>query len=146
VLAQWDAIKRLEKGTEDKPFLHGIGIGLPALMRAAKLQKKAASVGFDWPDEVGVIGKIMEELLEYEEAIECGDAEHAEEELGDLLFSVVNLIRFRELQPEQVMAAANRKFEQRFSTMEQAIKEAGSTLAESSLEEMERQWQAAKDR
>lgn len=141
VLQQWDAIKRAEKGEGAEPYLHGVGKGLPALLRAAKLQKKAAKVGFDWPDEAGVMDKIREELDEFSDA---PDAEAAAEELGDLLFSVVNLVRFRGLDPEVVMAAANGKFEQRFAAMEAALKEQGVALEEADLAEMEAAWQAAK--
>ncbi len=144
VLSQWDAIKRQEKGDEEKPYLHGVGQGLPALLRAAKLQKKAAKVGFDWPDATGVIAKIIEELLEFEDALDEGNEAHIEEELGDILFSVVNLARFRHLNPEQIMAAANRKFEERFGKMEQSIKASGSSLETASLAVMEHHWQAAK--
>lgn len=144
VLQQWDAIKRAEKGDEAEPYLHGVGKGLPALMRAAKLQKKAAKVGFDWPDAAGVIAKIREELAELEAAMESTDEEHIEEELGDLLFSVVNLARFRTSDPEILMAAANSKFEKRFAIMERDLAGQGITLQSASLEQMESSWQAAK--
>lgn len=144
VLAQWDAIKRAEKGDQEKPYLHGVGKGLPALPRAAKLQKKAAKVGFDWPDVAGVVGKIREELAEVEEAIHEGSAQAIEEELGDLLFSVVNLIRHRGTDPEVLMAAANAKFEMRFARMESLLQQDGTTLEQASLEVMEHMWQAAK--
>ncbi|BCX46936.1 nucleoside triphosphate pyrophosphohydrolase [Haloferula helveola] len=141
VLRQWDEIKRAEKGDGEKPYLHGTGKGLPALLRAAKLQKKAAKVGFDWPDEDGVRDKIREELDEFADA---GTPEAAAEEIGDLLFSVVNLARFRKLDPEVLLADANSKFETRFAAMEQALKDAGSSLDDASLDEMEAAWQGAK--
>ncbi len=141
VLRQWDEIKRAEKGTEDEAFLHGIGQGLPALLRAAKLQKKASKVGFDWPDEGGVTDKIREEL---DEVAAADSPEAAAEEIGDLLFSVVNLARFRKLDPEVLLAAANRKFEERFGVMEQALKERGIELGDATLDQMEAAWQAAK--
>lgn len=141
VLKQWDEIKRAEKGTEDEDFLHGVGQGLPALLRAAKLQKKAAKVGFDWPEEAGVMDKIREEL---EEVGSAGSPEAAAEEVGDLLFSVVNLARFRKLDPEVLMAAANHKFEERFGRMERALREQGIELEEAGLDQMEAAWQAAK--
>ena len=146
VLQQWDEIKRAEKGDEEKPYLHGVGKGLPALLRAAKLQKKASKVGFDWPDQAGVIAKIREELDELEVAIDTGDARAADEELGDLLFSVVNLARFRKLDPEVLMATANTKFETRFAAMERDLKLNGLDLASTSPERMEESWQAAKGR
>ena len=145
VLQQWDAIKRTEKGTGEQAFLHGVGQGLPALLRAAKLQKKAAKVGFDWPDEAGVLAKLREELAELQFAVEAGDAAGVDEELGDLLFSAVNLARFRESDPEVLMVAANTKFECRFAAMETAIQQQGLDLATATLAQMEAAWQNAKD-
>ena len=144
VLQQWDEIKRKEKGATDQPYLHGIGRGLPALLRAAKLQKKAAKVGFDWPDEAGVLAKIREESAELHDAIASGDPQAIAEETGDLLFSIVNLTRFRQLDPELVMAAANRKFEDRFATMQRLLMSDGLSLEAATLEEMESAWQRAK--
>ena len=144
VLTQWDAIKRSEKGTGDQPFLHGVGHGLPALLRAAKLQKKAAKVGFDWPDEAGVLAKLREELGELQAAVDAGDAAAVDEELGDLLFSAVNLARFRHSDPEEIMVAANSKFEQRFAIMETALRQQGFDLATATLAQMEAAWQQAK--
>lgn len=141
VLQRWDEIKRVEKGDERRPYLYGTGKGLPALLRASKLQKKAAKVGFDWPDEAGVIDKIKEEVREVEAAL---DEASFEEELGDLLFSVVNLARKRKLDPELLMADANRKFEERFAMMEQRLAAGGGSLEEASLDEMEAAWQASK--
>lgn len=143
VLNQWDAIKRAEKGDEEKPYLHGVGKGLPALQRAAKLQKKAAKVGFDWPDQAGVVAKIHEELQEVEDCLNS-NSEKADEELGDLLFSVVNLIRKRGSNPEILMAAANGKFEDRFAIMESRLREQKQVLDEASLDEMESAWQQTK--
>ena len=144
VLEQWDAIKRAEKGDQEQPFLHGIGHGLPALLRAAKLQKKAAKVGFDWPDEAGVLAKLREELEELQAAVAAGDRAAVDEELGDLLFSAVNLARFRQTDPEVLMAAANRKFERRFAAMEHDLRQQGLDLTAASLAQMESSWQSAK--
>jgi MazG family protein len=144
VLQQWDEIKRAEKGDEEKPYLHGVGKGLPSLLRASKLQKKASKVGFDWPDEAGVLDKVREEVEELAAEMEQGNEGAFEEELGDLLFSVVNLARFRKIDPEVLLAAANVKFETRFAEMEKALKSAGSGLEAAGLEEMEAAWQAAK--
>jgi MazG family protein len=144
VLRQWDAIKRGEKGHSNKPFLHGVGKGLPALPRAVKLQKKAAKVGFDWPNEAGVMDKLAEEIDELREALGADDAAAVAEELGDVLFSLANLARFRKLDPEVLMAAANAKFEARFGQMERALQAAGSDLESATLEAMEAAWVAAK--
>lgn len=144
VLRQWDAIKRGEKGDTAKPYLHGTGKGLPALLKAVKLQKKAAKVGFDWPDEAGVTDKLLEEVDELRAALSAGDEAAVAEEMGDVLFSLVNLARFRKLDPEVLMAAANAKFETRFAAVEQAMLERGSSLEAASLEEMEAAWVVAK--
>lgn len=150
VLTQWDAIKRQEKGDEKEPYLHGVGKGLPGLIKAAKLQKKAAKVGFDWPDQKGVIAKLKEELQELEEALDSetdneSTQAHIAEELGDLLFSAVNLTRFRKLDPEVIMTEANHKFEARFAKMEQALSDQGLSLEEATLEQMEATWQSIKE-
>ena len=146
VLQQWDEIKRTEKGDEQQPYLHGVGKGLPALLRAAKIQKKAAKVGFDWPDEAGVLAKLREELDELESAMQAGDPAAVDEELGDLLFSVVNLARFRKVDPELLMASANAKFEQRFAAMEHDLKQHGLELATATADRMEQSWETAKRR
>ena len=144
VLNQWDAIKRQEKGSEEKPYLHDVGKGLPAMLRAAKLQKKAAKVGFDWPDDHGVVDKIREELGEVEEELESGNRNGLGEEIGDLLFSVVNLARRHKLDPEILLESTNIKFESRFATMEKVLQSERNTLQAATLDEMEAKWQDAK--
>ena len=123
----------------------GVSKALPGLSRAAKLQKKAAKVGFDWPDVGGVLEKLREECGELEEAVASGDAAHAAEELGDVLFSAVNAARKLGLDPEVLMTAANAKFEARFTVMEKALAADGVTLEAASLEVMEAAWLRAKD-
>lgn len=145
VLAQWDAIKREEKGNAREAFLEDVGKGLPALSRAAKLQKKAAKVGFDWPDTAGVMAKISEELLEVQAALESADMRHVGEEIGDLLFSVVNLARKCGADPEILLAEGNAKFMNRFAAMEAALNASGSSLQEAGIAAMEAAWQAAKN-
>ena len=144
VLAQWDVIKRAEKGQQDTGFLHGVGGGLPALMRAQKLQKKAARVGFDWKEVEPVLAKVQEELAEVTEALAGGGKDAVEEEIGDLLFSVVNLARQAGVQAEAALAAANEKFTRRFHHMEARLKERGIGLEEASLEQMDRVWEEIK--
>lgn len=144
VLLQWDQIKRAEKGHEEEPYLHGTGKGLPGMLRAVKLQKKAAKVGFDWPDEDGVMAKIREEVSELEAAAREGDPEAVDREIGDLLFAVVNLVRFRKQDPEVLMEAANVKFETRFQRMEELLRARGKSLQQATPGEMEEQWEAAK--
>lgn len=144
VLEQWDAIKRKEKGHQDEGYLHGVGGGLPGLMRAQKLQKKAARVGFDWPETAPVVGKVREELAEVEEALQAGDMVKVEEEIGDLLFSVVNLARKAGVQAEAAMAAANEKFIRRFHAMQSRLESEGRSLEAASLEEMDAAWDEVK--
>ena len=144
VLRQWDEIKRGEKGDEEKSYLHGVGKGLPALIRGAKLQKKAAKVGFDWPDESGVLDKIREELLELQSAIDTQDMAAVSEEMGDLMFSIVNLARFRKVDPEVIMASANAKFESRFDEMERLLAVTGLTLEAATPAQMEDAWEKVK--
>jgi MazG family protein len=143
VLRQWDAIKHREKGSIPKPFLEGVGKGLPALARAAKLQRKAAKVGFDWPDSAGVIDKIREELAEVERE-PAGHPRRANE-IGDLLFSVANLARKEGLDPEILCATANEKFIARFTAIEHRLAAEGKALESASLDELEAHWNAAKD-
>lgn len=144
VLRQWEEIKRGEKGDGDKSYLHGVGKGLPGLLRAVKLQKKAAKVGFDWPSESGVLAKIREEVSELQADVEHQDMDAAAEELGDLMFSVVNLARFRDIDPELLMAAANDKFERRFGEMERQLKAEGLSLDAATPARMEDAWSAVK--
>lgn len=146
VLQQWDEIKRSEKGDGEKAYLHGVGKGLPGLLRAFKLQKKAAKVGFDWPDENGVVAKIQEEFTELKDALAEGQPASIAEEMGDLMFAVINLARFRKLDPEVVMAAANSKFESRFGEMELILSSKGLTLADATASEMDEAWETAKRR
>lgn len=145
VLSQWDAIKRKEHAIEDKPYLQDCGKGLPSLLRAYKITKKVAKVGFDWPDHAGVVDKIREETDEVEQTLPLpDDAPHVEEELGDLLFTVVNLCRRRHVDPEVALDAANRKFERRFNRLESLLRQQGISLPEASAEQMEAAWQQAK--
>ncbi len=144
VLRQWDEIKRSERGDQTEPYLKGVGKGLPGMLRAMKLQKKAAKVGFDWPDLAGVLHKVQEEWQEWNAELQRGDTTRATEELGDLLFSLVNVMRFQGLDPEAVMAQANQKFEQRFHAMEQHLSAQNLSLEQADLQRMEASWQAVK--
>ncbi|MGX7952558.1 nucleoside triphosphate pyrophosphohydrolase [Tsuneonella sp. HG249] len=136
--ARWEALKaaeRAEKGA--RSALDGVAVALPALMRADKLQKRAARVGFDWPDPVGPAGKLAEEARELAES----DDEGRFEEAGDLLFAAANLVRAYGIAPEDALRAANAKFERRFRAMEEL---ASGDFAERSLDEQESLWQAVK--
>ena len=144
VLTQWDEIKRQERGDQNQPYLHKVGAGLPSLLKAAKLQKKAAKVGFDWPDAQGILEKIDEELAEVREAISSGEREEIEAEIGDLLFVVTNLARKLGIDPEAATERTNKKFQHRFGFIEEELKAEGKTLAETPLAEMELLWLKAK--
>lgn len=151
VLGRWEEIKRAEKGDGDKPYLHGVGKGLPALLRAVKLQKKAAKVGFDWSRAEEVLAKIEEEMGEVRGEMEGHQegqqvSRALEMEVGDLLFAVVNLARKLGIDPEVALEGTNGKFEGRFGEMEAELKSEGETLEGADLGEMERRWQLAKER
>lgn len=138
--AQWESIKAAERAIKDPDgsALAGVAVALPALLRAEKLQKRAARTGFDWPDTDGVLAKIDEELDEVRSAASTAEQE---EEIGDLLFAVVNLARHMKVDPEVALRAANGKFERRFRSMEEM---AGARFAGLTLEEKEDLWQQAK--
>ena len=142
----WEAVKaeeRKQKGkSSEKSILDGIAAALPALMRAEKLQKRAARVGFDWPDMVGVIDKITEEANELVEAQENGEPQsRIHEEMGDLLFAVTNLARKLGVDPEHALRDTNKKFTNRFNYIE---RQSRKPLTKMTLDEMETLWQDAK--
>lgn len=143
-LLSWEAVKRKEK-PERTSLLDGVPKDLPALMGAEKLQKKAAKAGFDWPAVEPVWEKLAEELAELREAVAEQDTEHIAEELGDVLFSTVNLARFLKVEPEEAMRQANRKFQRRFSYVEHCVQLSGKKWEAFSLEELDVFWNAAKE-
>jgi ATP diphosphatase len=155
VNALWGEIKRAEKeerrrerGLEAEPaggVLAGVPAGLPALARADRLTRKAATVGFDWPDAQEVVAKIEEEVGEVREALQEGSRAEVEDELGDLLFAVANLARHAGVDPETALRCANAKFERRFAAVEEALAAAGRHPADASLAEMEALWVKAKE-
>lgn len=149
VHSRWESLKAEERaarasGEALPSVLDDVPRTLPALSRAAKLSKRAARVGFDWPDARGVVAKIREELDEVEEALAAGDHDHAVEEVGDLLFAVTNLARTLKADPERCLRATNAKFERRFRHLEAALAADGLAPGEADLAAMERHWQAAK--
>ncbi len=149
VLNQWDSIKRQEKGSEEKPYLHGVGDGLPAMLKAAKLQKKAGKVGFDWPTAKSVLAKVKEELAEVEEAFanyeEGGEVpDELEAEIGDLLFVTVNVARKLGVNPEIAVDRTNHKFTDRFGKLESRLKAKGISLADATMEQMDAEWDKSK--
>ncbi|MEW6175990.1 MAG: nucleoside triphosphate pyrophosphohydrolase [Pseudomonadota bacterium] len=146
---RWEEIKaeeRAEKAAapEQLSLLDDVPSALPALSRAAKLQKRAAQVGFDWPEALPVVDKVREELGEVLEAMSENDPQAIAEELGDLLFVVVNLARHLKVDPENALRAANGKFERRFRFIEQALREAGRPIESCDLEELDGLWGEAK--
>jgi tetrapyrrole methylase family protein/MazG family protein len=145
VLRNWAKIKVEQEGRKPKDsLLDEVSSGLPPLDRAWKLQKKAAKAGFDWPDLPGVIKKIREELQEAEEAIRSGGVEKIEEELGDLLFSSVNLCRFVNVEPSVALRRTNSKFVSRFKHVEKRMRETGLPMESGNLKEMDKFWDEAK--
>jgi tetrapyrrole methylase family protein / MazG family protein len=139
VLRQWEVIKRSEKH-ERRSVLDGVPKGLPALARAQKIQTKAGRVGFDWNDADGAWAKVREELREVESAVEG----HLSEEIGDLLFAIVNFARKKKLDAEQLLNDASAKFAARFRAMERLAQDGGLEFASLSLPEMDRLWDDAK--
>jgi tetrapyrrole methylase family protein/MazG family protein len=145
VLRNWDELKKKEKDqTTVTKTMTDVAETLPALWRAEKVQKKAAKVGFDWPDVQGAEDKLHEETGELEAAIAEGDPAHIEEELGDLLFTVVNIARFTKTDPETALHKSCEKFIRRFDAVETQASETGKKLSDLSLAEMDALWDKAK--
>jgi MazG family protein len=147
VLEQWEELKRKERNAASvvpASALDGVPRELPGLLRAQRLQDKASRVGFDWPEISGVTAKVEEELGELKEAMRSAAPEEIEQELGDVLFSLVNLARFLNLSAEEALRKSITRFSARFRYIEEELQQDGRCLRESSLEEMERLWQQAK--
>ena len=142
----WEVIKAGERATKGKAtsLLDDIPASLPAMTRAVKLTKRAARVGFDWPNTTEVLAKLREELAELEVEIDAGDQAKAREELGDLLFVVANLARKLDIEPEDALRSANAKFVRRFSYIERSLADRGRSPDQSDLAEMDDLWNAAK--
>ena len=141
----WEAIKAAERaGKSETGVLDGVALGLPALMRAAKLQKRAARVGFDWPQTGHVLDKLVEEARELVEARDTLGHDEIEAEMGDLLFVMANLARHLEVDPEAALRRANAKFTRRFNAIESALAAEGRRPADSDLAEMDALWNTAK--
>ena len=150
VLNNWDELKANERKASGKAekinesILDEVPVHFPALLEALKLTKKAAKVGFDWPETDQIIEKAEEEIGELRSAISSADRENIEEEIGDLLFVIVNLARRLDVEPETALKRTNRKFRKRFGYVEKELEKAGSGLNGSTLEEMDKLWNAAK--
>jgi MazG family protein len=146
VLRQWDAIKRAEKNSEDEPYFSGLTKALPALLRAQKAQTKAARVGFDWEQPDDVIAKVDEELQETKAALAAEDSAAIADEIGDLLFAVVNLARKHNLDAESLLAAGTEKFIARFHLLESELRRRTKKLGEVDLAAMDEIWEQVKGR
>jgi MazG family protein len=144
VVRQWEAIKHEEKAGSDDHYLAGLPAALPALMRAQKAQKKAARVNFDWTELPDVVAKVDEELAETKEALASADRAAVVNEIGDLLFAVVNLARKSGLDAESALQRATDKFVSRFSRVEDELRARGKKLGEVGLEELDVIWNAVK--
>lgn len=137
VLNNWEQFKKKEG---KKRLLDGIPDSLPALMRAEKVQEKAARVGFDWPDITGAVDKFKEEIDELAQA----EGDQINEEMGDVFFSLVNIARMKKVESEQALQRCNDKFRQRFNYIEEQVKAAGKSFADMNLQEMDKLWNEAK--
>ena len=149
VKERWEQIKAEERAEKSEApqqlsLLDDVPVALPALSRAAKLQKRAAQVGFDWPEALPVVDKVREELDEVLEAMADNDAAAITDEIGDLLFVVVNLARHLKVDPETALRGANAKFDRRFRFIEQALRDTARPMEDCTLEELDALWGEAK--
>lgn len=155
VVVNWEAIKEVEREEKRKKggsavveknesILDDVPRALPAMERARKLQKRAAQVGFDWPEIVPVLDKLKEEVAEFEEALASGDHERMSDELGDVLFATINLARHGKIEPEVALRSTNRRFELRFKWIEVALSKQGKVFKDANLEELDALWDQAK--
>lgn len=141
---QWERIKSQEKGAKKTSAIGGVNKALPALSLARRIQENAAAVGFDWPDVSGALEKVKEEIDELERAIKDEGQRFIEEELGDLLFAIVNVARFVNVDPEVALRRATEKFAKRFSMVENFAKERGLELKNMTLEQLDALWEEVK--
>jgi MazG family protein len=144
VVKLWETVKRSEKAGKTAHYLSGVAAGLPALMRAQKIQKKAAQVNFDWDHLADVVAKVDEELAETKSAMAAAEPAQIGEEIGDLLFAVVNLARKQQLDAETLLQAATDKFTRRFAAVEDEVKARGLELGEVGLAELDAIWNEQK--
>lgn len=147
-LTQWEAIKQrqAEAAGRRRSIIDGVPRGLPSLLRAQRMQSKAARVHFDWPDAIAAWAKVHEEVAEASRALVEGDRRQIEAELGDVLFSVVNVARLSGIDAEEALGGAIEKFRRRFTDMEADLIAQGKSVGTATQDEMERSWEAAKAR
>ena len=145
VIERWEEIKKEEKTHSNHPsILDSVPKQLPSLLKAQKLQKKAAKEGFDWDEISDVFDKLDEEIAEFKSAVLEGKDTNIQSELGDILFVLVNIAKFKKIDAEEALRSTNNKFIKRFQHIEKEVAKQGKTLKETSLEDMERHWQNAK--
>ncbi len=145
VLSNWEKIKRCEPGYDDREsVLDGIPSSLPALMRAMKLSKRAARTGFEWPNIKAVVDKLKEETTELEAALARGDRKEIESEIGDLLFTIVNIARWVDVDPEEALRRMLKRFGERFRRIEERARQTGRAITDMTLDEMDEVWNEAK--
>ena len=148
VLRNWEQIKKGEHATAENPAprsaLAGVPAALPALLRAQRVQAKASHVGFDWPDQQGPRGKIDEELAELDVAAASDDRQAITDEMGDLLFSVVNLCRFLKIDAEEALRQCTTRFAERFQIIERKLHASGQSMQDCDLQQLDALWEAAK--
>ncbi len=146
IKSNWEEIKKHEKDIQDKDqsLLSQIPKSLPSLLMAQKITKEASKVGFDWKNIDGVLNKIEEELTEFKTALKLKDKGNLKEEIGDIIFSLVNLSRFTEVSADEALRSSIKKFTDRFSYIEEKLKEQGKNLPEATLEEMDNLWNESK--
>lgn len=145
VLTRWEEIKRGEKGYESRTsVLDGVPNTLPALSRAMEISKRAAKTGFEWPNLEAVVDKLDEEVHELKAELKSGDTTRISEEIGDLLFTVVNVARWTKVDPEDALRTMTKRFASRFKQIEEAARESGKPIEEMSIEEMDAVWERAK--
>ena len=148
VVRNWEQIKKAERQEKARPdsLLDGIPVHLPALLRAQRVQSKVSRQGFDWDKIDGPLDKVEEEFAEVRQAWAAGSSQQVEEEVGDLLFALVNSARFLEVNPEDALRRSVAKFERRFRAVEAELEKRGKSVEEASLEEMDAIWDAVKER
>ncbi len=144
VLANWDEIKRQEKQRENKHYLDSIPKSLPPIERAYKLQEVVRKVGFDWDNAKECFKKVEEEFIELQEAMAIGKKEDIENEIGDLMFALINLSRFISINPSEALRMTSLRFEKRFNCIEDKLKNENKALKEAELDDLEKKWQECK--
>lgn len=144
VITNWEKLKNEERKAENKSVLSGVPQALPALLKGSRLTEKAARVGFDWRRTEDVFHKVEEEIGELRQAVDRGDKAEMQSELGDLLFTIANVARKLDVNPEEALQSTNRKFMRRFESMERTVRGQGKNLDQLSLEEMDKLWDEAK--